>query len=143
MDTHCVDVLDEADGDHLVLAVADDLQLELFPAEHRLLHEDLPHETRAKTTVCDIAKLLHVVDESTARAPHRVGRPNDTRQSDVGHDPLGFFQAVGDFATRHLDAELVHRVLEGLSVLTSLDRVDLNPDHPNAVLFQNARTCEL
>ena len=38
---HGVDVLDEADGDHLVLGVADDLQLQLLPAQHRLLDQDL------------------------------------------------------------------------------------------------------
>ena len=35
---HGVDVLDEAYGNHLVLGVPDDLQLELFPAEHGLLN---------------------------------------------------------------------------------------------------------
>ena len=38
---HRIDVLDEADGDHLVLGVAHDLELQLLPAEHGFLDQDL------------------------------------------------------------------------------------------------------
>lgn len=38
---HRVDVLDGADGDKLPLGVADDLELELFPAQDALLDEYL------------------------------------------------------------------------------------------------------
>jgi hypothetical protein len=143
VDAHRIDVLDEADGDHLVLAVADDFELQLLPAENRLLDQDLSHQTRAQPTFDDGAELLHVVDEPAARTSHGVGRSNHAGQTDVGHALLGFLQAVRDLALRHLDPEAVHRVLERLSVLAALDRVDLNADHLDVVLLQHARLCEL
>src|SRR4029077_9587990 len=39
--THRVDVLDRADDHDVVLAIANDLELELVPSAHRLLHEHL------------------------------------------------------------------------------------------------------
>ena len=41
MDAHGIHVFDETDGDHLVFGVTDDFQLQLLPAEHRFLDEDL------------------------------------------------------------------------------------------------------
>ena len=41
VDAHRVEVLDRADDDDVVLRVADDLELELVPASHRLLDEHL------------------------------------------------------------------------------------------------------
>ena len=41
VDAHWVDVFDRADDDAIIRLVADDLHLELFPAEHALLDEDL------------------------------------------------------------------------------------------------------
>jgi hypothetical protein len=54
MHAHGVDVLDEADGDHLVLGVADDLQLQLFPAQHRFLDEDLVDQAGAMPALATV-----------------------------------------------------------------------------------------
>ena len=43
VDPHGVEVLDGAHDDHVVLVVAHHLQLELLPAQYRLLHQDLVH----------------------------------------------------------------------------------------------------
>ena len=47
---HRIDVLDRADDDEVVGAVAHDLELELFPADDRLFEQDLVHgaEVRAR-----------------------------------------------------------------------------------------------
>ena len=44
MDAHRIHVFDETDGDQLVFGVADDLQLQLLPAEHRFFDQDLADE---------------------------------------------------------------------------------------------------
>ena len=41
MNTDGVDIFDEADGDHLIFAVADHLDFQLFPAENRLFNQTL------------------------------------------------------------------------------------------------------
>ena len=41
---HRVDVLDEADGDHIAVRVTDNLQLQFLPAQDRFLYQNLSHE---------------------------------------------------------------------------------------------------
>ncbi len=141
MHAHGVDVLDEADRDHLVLRVADDLELELLPAENGLLDQDLADEAGGEAAGGDDPQLLDVVDQPAAGAAHRVGRADDDRVAEVGGDLLGLLDAVGGRAARHLDAEPVHRLLEGHPVLAALDGVGLDADDLDAVLLEDARAC--
>ena len=64
-----IDVLNEAHGDHVVLRVAHDLELELLPAEDRLLHEHLAHKAGLQAAGAHGAQLVHVVDEGRPPAP--------------------------------------------------------------------------
>ena len=139
VDAHRVDVLDEADGDHLVLGVADDLHLQLLPVEDRLLDEALVRERGVEAARADRAQLLHVVAEAAARAAHRVGGAHDHGVADLLVDELhGRLDGVDDAAAGRLDAELRHRLLEHLAVLAALDGVQVHADHLHAVLVQDA-----
>ena len=140
---HGVDVLDEADGDLLVLRVADHLELELLPAHHRLLDEELADQARREAAIRHGAQLLDVVDEPAARAAHGVGRADDHRIAELGGDLLGLLHRVGELALRHVDAELRHGRLEGLAVLATLDGVDVDADDLDAVAFEHAVAREL
>ncbi len=86
VDPHGVDVLDEADGDLLVLGVADDFQFELLPAQDRFLDQDLADEARRKPRLAIVAEFLDVVDETAAGAAHGVGGPDHHRKADPFHD---------------------------------------------------------
>ena len=44
MDAHGINVLNEADGDHLAFGIPNHLQFQFFPAHHRLFHQDLAHQ---------------------------------------------------------------------------------------------------
>jgi len=65
---HGVDVLDEADRDLLLLRVPDDLELQLLPADDRLLDQDLSDQARGEAALGDRAELLGVVDDASPRA---------------------------------------------------------------------------
>ena len=144
VDAHGVDVLDEADRDHLVLRVADDLDLELLPVEDRLLDEALVRERGVEAAGADRAQLLDVVAEAAAGAAHRVGGADDDREADLLlHEPLGLLDRVDDAALGRLDAELGHRRLEDLAVLAALDRIEVDADHLHAVLVEDALLREL
>ena len=106
MHAHGVDVLDEADGDHLVLGVADDLELQLLPAQHRFLDQDLADQAGGEPAAGDDAQLLDVVDQPAAGAAHGVGRADDHRVAQLRGDLLGLLDAVGRLALRHVDAQL-------------------------------------
>jgi len=134
-----VDVLDETDRDHLVLGVADDLDLELLPVEDRLLDEALAGERGVESASADRAELLDVVAESAASAAHGVGGPDDDRIADLPVDELyRLLDGVDDPGARRLYAELVHRRLEDLSILAALDRVQVDADHLHAILLEDA-----
>ena len=45
-----VDIFDKAYGNHIVFGVADNFQLELFPAENGLLHQHLTHKACLKAS---------------------------------------------------------------------------------------------
>ena len=90
---HGVDVLDEADRDHLVLGVADDLQFQFLPAEHGFLDQDLADQAGGEAAAGDDAQFLDVVDEAAARAAHGVGRTDDDRVAEFGGDLFGLLDA--------------------------------------------------
>ena len=143
MHAHRVDVFDGADGDHLAGGVTHDLKLELFPAEHRLLHQHLVHGTRRQATRHDGTQLVHVVHQAAAGTAHGVSRAKHARISQVAGDVHRLIHGVGHFGACHLDAELVHELLEGLAVLATLDGVYLHADDLHAILVQHARLCQL
>jgi len=134
VDADRVDVLDEADGDHLVLRVAHDLDLELLPVEDRLLDEALVGERGVEPARADRAELLDVVAEAAAGAAHRVGGADDDRVADLAVDERdGLLDRVDD----RLDAERLHRRLEDLAILAALDGVQIDADHLDAILVEN------
>jgi hypothetical protein len=72
MDAHRIDVLDEADRDHLILGVSHDLEFQLFPAEHRFFDEHLVHHAGSQPPGGDGLQFLDVVDQASTRAPEGV-----------------------------------------------------------------------
>ena len=120
VDPHGVDVLDETDGDLLPLGVPDDFQLELLPAEDRLLDEDLADEARGEAPAHDRLELLQVVDEPAAGSPHGVGGSHHDGEADPPDDLHRLLEAAGDVAPWDLDPEAGHGVLELLAVLAAL-----------------------
>ena len=143
VDPHGVDVFDEADGDHLILRVADDFQFEFFPTLDRFFDQHLSDDTRRKTPRRHFTELVHIVNESSSGTAHRIGGPHDRRQADAPENGLRLLQRVRDFALGHGDAQAVHRVFEGLSVLAAFNGIDLDADHLHAVFFQHARLVQL
>jgi hypothetical protein len=135
---HGVHVFDEADGDHLVFGVANDLQFQLLPAEHRFLDEDLADHAGRKAAAGYHAELLDVVDETAACAAHGVGRPDDDGIADLGGDLFRLLDAECRGAFGHVDPQPLHRFLEDDAVLALLDGVGLDADDTDAVLGEHA-----
>ena len=143
VDAHGVDVFDEADGDHLVLGVPDDLQLQLLPAQDRFLDEDLADEAGGDAAAGHDPQFLDVVDEAAAGAAHGVGRADHDRVAEGGGDLLRLLDGVGRLALRHVDAEAVHLRLEGDPVFAPFDGIHLDADHLHAVFLQDPGLVQL
>ena len=57
MDAHWIDVLNRADDDNRVVSISHQLQLELAPAQHGFLDQDLVDRARGKALRDDLAQL--------------------------------------------------------------------------------------
>ena len=138
VDAHRVDVLDRADDDEVVGDVAHHLELELFPADHRFLDQDLVHRAQIQAPAGQLAELLDVVGDAAADAAQRERRADDGRKADRVDDRQRLLERLGDAARGHLDADLPHRIAEQQPILGHLDRVDRGADQLDAVLGQDA-----
>ena len=81
---HRIDVLDGADDDAVVRAVADHLHLEFLPAEHAFLDQHLVGRRGVEAAGDDLLEFLAVVGDAAAGAAEREARPDDRRQADLG-----------------------------------------------------------
>ncbi len=135
---HRVDVLDRADDDAVVGPVADHLHLELFPAEHQLLDQDLGDRRGVETGGHDLLVFLAVIGDAAAPAAERVARPDDRRQA----DPVQGIGGLGERAHRgapwHLEADPRHRLAEQLAILGLGDCLAARTDQLDAVALEGA-----
>ena len=144
MNAHRVEVLDRADDHDVVATIADHLQLELVPADERLLDEHLADRALAQTELDLAPKLCRARCEAAAVTAERECRANDCRERDVreiverGDDP-------GD---GNGEAAALHRGPEELAILGAANHVDrgaeqLDPERlEHALLRQLDREVE-
>ena len=137
MHAHGINVLDEADGDEVVVGIAHDFELKFFPAQHAFFDQDLPNKAGGDAARADGAQLFHIIDDASAGATHGVRRADHHGIAKVDRNLFGIFNAVNRSAFRHFDAELVHRLLEFDAVFAALDGIEFHPDHLDAVFFKN------
>ena len=140
VDAHRVDVLDRADDHDVVVAVAHHLELELAPAEHRLLDQDLVDRARGEALGDDLAQLGLGLPHAAALAAQREGGPDDRRQRDLalGQRRLDLAEGLDGHRPRDPQPGLVHRLAELLAVLGAADRVVVGADQLDAEALQRA-----
>ncbi len=79
-----------------------------------------------------------VVRHAGTEATHRERRAHDHRVTELGDGGLDLFHRGADPGARGLAAALLDDVLELLTVLAALDRVEVGADQLDVVLLQNA-----
>ncbi len=144
MDAHRVDVLDGADDHHVVVAVAHHLELELAPAQHRLLDQHLVDRAGGEPLGDDLREFRFVVGDAPAVSAQREGGPDDRGQRDVavGQTRLGIGDGSDDLRPRHPQPGLLHRPAKGLSVLRAVDRLVVRADQLDPEALQRAVVME-
>ena len=135
---HRIDVLDRADDDEVVRDVAHHLELELLPADDRLLNQNLVHRAEVEATARQLAELFDVVGDAAANAAKCERRPDDGGKPDFLDYRESLIDRLGDAARRHLDPDFAHGVAEQQPIFRDLDRIDGRADQLNAV---RGRTC--
>ncbi len=100
MHAHRIEVLDRADDDDVVRAIAHDFELELVPAANRLLDEDLSDRRLPETPLDVEGERRRFVGEAAAVATERERGAND-----CGHgDAVELGERRHDHRCRHLEA---------------------------------------
>ena len=65
MDAHCVEILDRADDDNVVVDIPHDLEFVFFPTHDRDFDQDLVNRTQLETACDNLIKLFTVVGDAT------------------------------------------------------------------------------
>ena len=143
VDAHRVQVLDRADDDAIVLAVAHHLHLELFPADQRLLDQQFGGGRQLQAAGADGVELFGVVGDAGAVAAQREGGADDHRKAQRLQRRPGFGHGVGDARTRRAEADPGHRLLEPRAVLGLVDGLGRGADQFDAVLGEHAALVQL
>ncbi len=144
MDPHRVDVLDRADDDHVVVAIPHQLELELTPAEDRLLDEHLVDGARREALGDDLAELGLRSGGAAALAAHRECRADDRRQlqRSVRERRLGVADRLGDQRPRHPEPGGLHRLAELVAILGPVDGVVVGADQLDVEALERAVVVE-
>ena len=136
---HRIEVLDGAHDHDIISQIAHHLKLILLPAEKRLLNEYLSRGGGVQAAGHDVFEFLHVVSDATTGATEGERWADDQRKgADVVGDLNGFIPGVGSSRRGRLQADLFHGLLEELTVLSLVDRIELGTDQLYTVLLENS-----
>ena len=134
MHAHRVEVLDRADDHDVVVCVAHDLELELVPADERLLDEHLADRAFAEAALELRLELVAVVRDPAPVTAEGEGRPQDRGEVELRREVLG----IGDdHRLRHLEADVAHGLTEELAVLGAANRLEAGADELHPELVEN------
>ena len=138
MDTHGVKVFDGADNNAVIVAVPDHFHLILFPANQRLINQQLIGWRQIQTATADLFKFFPVVGDTTTGATHgKRGADNAGETKAVGN-LRRFFHAVGNTRVGGFQTNGFHRLVETLAIFRLVDSIGIGTDHLNTVLLENA-----
>ena len=135
VDAHRVEVLDRADDDDVVAHVAHDLELELVPADQRLLDEHLAHRALLQAALQEPREVVGRPGDAAAVAAEGEGRAQDEREREVGGQLVG---RGDDDGLGDAQADGLHRLAEEPAVLGAADRVEAGADQLDAELVEDA-----
>src|SRR5512138_862841 len=96
MDAHRVEVLDRANDDAVIVAIAHDLHFVLFPTNHRFFEQDLARRRRIEAACNDLLELLAVIGNAAAGSTESEGRTDDGWEADFRLHGMRLFHAVRD-----------------------------------------------
>jgi len=130
-------------SDHVVFQVAHQLELEFFPAQHRLFDEHLAHRAGLEAPTDDLLELFDVVRRSTAAAAERERGSDDQGESDLPSQFPGAFECPGGPARRSVQRDRIHCRLERLTVLRHLDRLEIGTDQLDSQALEDSALPEL
>ena len=122
VNTQGIEVLHVTNGDTVVLSITDNLVLDLLPALHTALNENLG--TGGESLVAEVEKLVLVVGKTTAETTKGVGGTHNDGEANVLDDVHGLVDVVGRSGLGTLLTDGVHAAGKELTILSGDDSVD-------------------
>ena len=123
MHAHRVEVFNRANDDAVVVFIAYNFHLVLFPAENRLLNQQFMRRRRIKTAFANCQKFVFIVGNTAARTTHRERRTNQGREADLFLRCQSFVHGVADKRFRARQTDFFHRFFKAAAVFRLVNRV--------------------
>ena len=143
VDAHRIEVFDRADDDAVVVFITHHFHLVLFPADQRLINQQLFGRREIQTAGANFFKLFAVISDTAAATAHGKGWANNAREAHVSGNRQRFFHRVCDTGTRGFQTNFLHRYVETTAVFCFINRIGGRTNHSHAELFQHALTLQL
>lgn len=134
VNTKRVEVLHVANSDAVVLAITNNLVLDLLPALHTALNKNL--RASGEGLVAEVDVLVHVLGETTAETSKCIGGTNDDGETDLLDGTHGLVEVVGRLGLGTRGTNRVHAPGEELAVLRGNDGVDGSTEDLDAKLLE-------
>ena len=139
MHAHGIKVLNGTDNDGIVVPVAHDLHLKLFPPQHALLNHDFGSGTRRKAAPGDLLQILHVVGHAAARASQRKRRAHNKWKRQHIAQTAHVVHRAGNAAGGYAQADVLHGLTEKLTAFGLFDDIRPRADEFHAAFLQHAK----
>ena len=142
VNSHRIDILDRADDDAVVRAVADHLHLIFLPAENRLLDQHFSRRRSSEPAADDFLEFLGIVGDPTAGAAQGKGWPDDRRKPYCPERLDSFGKRTDKQAPGRNQSDFVHRLPEKLTIFGLDDCRFAGADQLDAVPLEDTRASE-
>ena len=133
MNTHGIEVFNGADDYNVVIEVAHDLELKLFPPDKRFFNQHLGDRTLFNAVRNLKLEFFPVVSDSSACSSKSERRTNDSGKADIIEYFPGVIERVGKSPFRLSYADTLHSFGEKLPVLSLFDSLEVGSYHNNRV----------
>ncbi len=137
MHAHRIEIFDRADDDDVVLEVAHDFQLVLFPSDQRALDQNLTGGAHRESPVDEFLEFLPIVGDVAAGPAHCKRGADDGGKPDFLEDSGCLITIVRRAALRHRQPDPLHRLLERFAIFGLVNGFRRRPDQLDAVLLQH------
>jgi hypothetical protein len=134
VNTKRVEVLHVTDSNAVVLAITDNLVLDLLPALHTALNKNL--RAGGEGLVAEVNVLFHVLGESTAETSKCVGGTNNDGEADLLNSAHGLIEVVCGLGLGARSTNGVHAPGKELTVFGGDDSVDGSTENLDAKLLE-------
>ena len=143
MDAHRIKIFDGANDDAIVVLVADDFHLKLFPAQHGFFYQHRMYGRCGQAAFHQFLEFILIIGNAAAGAAHGKRRADDGRQFHHVQGDHGFFHGTDLLTARAFQPDFVHCIAEPKAVFRLVDDIGIGPDHLHIQQIQNAAPLQL